>query len=480
MLVQWDRVLDLTDEMVDKWLPETEPGGALMCDSTSRPSDSKEPRSEHEFSSTNEDLDASDISSDSESDISDVESGLASLSSDDETNETGGEAVEELYLKDMRHQKMKTRKEKRSRPTGENLFSSRKRSSNHLVQDHDEEDDFSPAQSLHEKQSLMKAETSLSLTPARLDRTGGVLMTKFGKRLRQRMPSLSPLSSSLSSSLSTFSSLSSSLSLSSLSFWSSQLKQSLVESAWFSRVDEILLQNKLLQLFAGVMRPAEHFFNTSWQLFTSVAVTSNASLPPPLVSSCHFDSNPASEPSTFNNSCSNTGDDSTNWPVEQKAVAVPSQQLHISVHNEYSPLSSVSITSTASLSVTIVPRRTSFETSSSSNALPAIAEQATPTPVATLSSPSVSIDSSLSSLTSSATTSTSAKWSSSHPLPLSVLSPNGNSELPASPHSASYEPVLQDFVSQLRSTMGVSWDDRLAQPASHFFHTALSLKPKCA
>ena len=77
------------------------------------------------------------------------------------------------------------------------------------------------------------------------------LAHKLGSRLRQRVPTLRTVRA-----------------------LGDSLKTQLTESAWFVKVDEILMQNALIQAMSQtlgrVVQPAEHFFNTSVQLFASL------------------------------------------------------------------------------------------------------------------------------------------------------------------------------------------------------------------
>ena len=145
--------------------------------------------------------------------------------------------------------------------------SGKKRSSDHFdryEQDEHESvytDDSDEAENEHDSYNPLSSSLTVPPLPSHPDRTGQVLITKFGKRLRQRIPSALSLHPS-----STF------LSPLSLASFSSDLKQRLMESSWFTLVDDILMQNALVKALAAFVRPAEHFFQTSLQLWSSQRV----------------------------------------------------------------------------------------------------------------------------------------------------------------------------------------------------------------
>lgn len=93
--------------------------------------------------------------------------------------------------------------------------------------------------------SAVYAAASNTVSP----RTSVGLASKVSKRLRQRMPSFPSFPPAL------------------VAGWADNVRARLTDDRWFSGVDEILLQNTFVQALAAIMQPADHFFNTSLQLF---------------------------------------------------------------------------------------------------------------------------------------------------------------------------------------------------------------------
>jgi hypothetical protein len=82
---------------------------------------------------------------------------------------------------------------------------------------------------------------SEDLSQKKRPRTVRDIASKFSRRVKQRMPSLETLTA--------------------------LIKSKLIDSAWFTKVDEILMQNILMKSFGAFARPAEHFYDTAANTF---------------------------------------------------------------------------------------------------------------------------------------------------------------------------------------------------------------------
>ena len=410
LLKQWDRVLGLGDDMMERWLPERvesverrrlEPGR----DEKDGDDGGHKPQLQPPQVSSR----GAWVHRERQVDFEDDDEGALSSSSSESSPDSP--PFEPLDSGGPRLRR-----------------SSKKRSSEHLHrygEEEEEEEDGGPLAGDAAEDDLLLSPTSplsssLTLSPlyAHPDRSTQVLITKFGKRLRQRIPSI-PSSSSL------------------LSSFTVDLRQRLTDSSWFTLVDEILMQNALVKALAAFVRPAEHLFTTALNLFTSgrenVRRLEAPAVEAPLdaVDEGEEDDGRSSSTGMVLKADAEPNAARTASPAESSTS--PSQFAFVAP----SPISS---------SVPDVPAL------DASPARPSAAPRPVAPSAASAFAPRVVAPSPSSFVLSS-------------PSPAS-LSPS--SSLPSS------DPVVDDFVFNLRERLGGSWDDRLFQPARSFYHTAQS------
>ena len=229
LLAKWDRVLGLTDNMIDRYLPE-------RTDSEPRPpqlmSGADSGKRRHQLNINGSSEDYSDYSDSDDSDISeldddDVDDHVFDMDLDHHTNNNISSA---------------SSSDSDSSHNINGISTNKKRTNDHLYIFSDVDGD-----------------TTIDLiSPTSLDREHSVpgIAQKLNKRIRQRIPSIS-------NSISTVTQLSNKT----VDVYTDELKQILSDNGWFTTVDTLLMQNMFVKALASFIRPAEHFFNTSLHLF---------------------------------------------------------------------------------------------------------------------------------------------------------------------------------------------------------------------
>ena len=507
LLKQWDRVLGLGDDIMDRWLPEKEEADMdrKQIESGQREDeadDNMQLQQQHqgaELRREQEEMKLDAAGSGQWHRAETVDSGFdsdhpSSPSLSELESSPDGSPLQPPALSDSIFRPVTGA----TAVTGLRLRSNKKRSSEQLDRYADvfgEEAAVSEAPAAAAAASAVGgavlSSSLLAVSPlsaSHPDRTGQVLMTKFGKRLRQRMPAI-PAMSSLS--------LSSSSSL--LSSFTSDLKQRLMDSSWFTLVDEILMQNALVQALAAFVRPAEHFFNTSLQLFTThnqervgeirrleaaAAIededeqqTQRKEAGAARMEEEEDDDADAEEEDdedAAEDEDEDDGDDDPQYEMpaaERAATELLEEKMQLLSSDSDSSLSTdfnsrqlppphpVALLSFPSL--TTVPTSTVTAVSASS-----------------LFSASSPILSAAPATASPSTASSSAGSASSSLLLPRIIPPSPSSFLSVSTLSPSLspssDPVIDDFVFHLRERLGGSWDDRLYQPARSFYQAAQS------
>ena len=477
LLKQWDRVLGLGDDMMDRYLPEVEGGEEVKRIESGRMEDDER----DEKKQTSED-----------SQTSQQERWEQRVDASVATTEDDAASVPSAASSSYLHRPLNDEGPRLRR-------SGKKRSSEHLDRYEQEneslytDDSDDEVKDAHDSPyDALSSSLALTALPSHPDRTGQVLITKFGKRLRQRMPT------ALSPPLS-------------LASFSSDLKQRLIESSWFTLVDDILMQNALVKALAAFVRPAEHFFQTSLLLWSSQQADDIKMLEA-ATDDAQEDGRDAEE--TMEGLAGESAEDER-LRLEKSGMEDEGKEASSSAHgrsgeegdsggamqlDNSSPESSpappfVTPTFSSSLFTTVNPAA-----SFSSSPLPAprtshtLASQQSASHSMSASLPvSSQIQFTTSAFPATATaTATRSPPSAASIQPLSSTSPTFIPRVfPPSPSSflhpanispstalSSTDPVFDDFAFHLRERLGGSWDDRLYQPTRSFYQTAQSIRPK--
>lgn len=256
LMYQWDKVLGLTDEMMEKLLPDQETTQLLI--------EHKEQEQHHKKREEEEQQLIHGNHQETEQSIS---SSLSDSENDEDDSMTHNSDDEDIALSTDGEYDYSSNEESQS--TGDNIntsFSSftspsplpasvtaasKKRPSSHLSSSCTE---LSPL-SYDQLEEADPSAQQLILAPSNEQPgnslSGRILVTKFGKRLRQRIPPIPTIRHVKEN----------------LNEWGEQLKSTLTHQQWFQSVDEILIENPLVKAFATFVRPAEHFFDTALHLF---------------------------------------------------------------------------------------------------------------------------------------------------------------------------------------------------------------------
>ena len=489
LLKQWDRVLGLGDDMMDRYLPEVEGENDMKRLESGRMDEDEDDELEGEerMQSSKEEKHESEHvlpcerwHSRSDHSVASTEDDAASVLS----------AASSPYLP------------RPPRDEGPRLRrSGKKRSSQHLdryeQQEHDsiQTDDSDEAEDEFELDSYNTLSSSLTLPslPSHPDRTGQVLITKFGKRLRQRIPSSLSLHPSSSLSLASF---------------STDLKQRLMESSWFTLVDDILMQNALVKALAAFVRPAEHFFQTSLQLWSSQRVDDMKRLLEAAVDDsediakehaeeqadqARVEEERVGEAGMEEVEESQDGDATAAEPRNGEESSRAMQWEHSPPHSSaplvvaapiFSPSLFTTVNPAASFSLSPLPATHSNHTltshSSASQAMSATLPSSSLAAYTSAFLPATTTATQPPSLSFAAQQHLSSTASTFLPriIPPSPASFVSTSTLSPTSSSLSADPVFDDFAFHLRERLGGSWDDRLYQPTRSFYQTAQSIRPK--
>lgn len=226
LLVRWDQVLGVTDTLVDTWLPER--NDTLLLN------EQKDSIEQH----LSEDTDGEESSGHS---AAEEEEHIFTMDMEGQTQgkkPVNGTRHPRRYKRHRHHhhQHIYTSSDDETPTLQQQSANRKKRSCEHLAA-LDQEMELEPTLSNNSVKSL-------------------ALATKFGKRLKQRIPSIPHIPTVRAVSNYAYE-------------CGDDLRLKLTESSWFTRVDEILLQNTLIKTLATFIRPAEHFYNTALQLFSA-------------------------------------------------------------------------------------------------------------------------------------------------------------------------------------------------------------------
>ena len=478
LLKQWDRVLGLGDDMMDRYLPEVEGSEEMRRIESGR---MDEEQGEEDAEEKGEKQSNRGENQAGHPDRWQCHSSNSLATTEDDAVSVPSTVSSPYLSRTMDNEGPRLRR------------SGKKRSSEHLDRyeqdDHESvySDDSDEAEDDH-SDSYNQLSSSLTLPPlsSHPDRTGQVLITKFGKRLRQRIPSALSLHTS-----------SSFLSPLSLASFSTDLKQRLMESSWFTLVDDILMQNALVKALAAFVRPAEHFFQTSLQLWSSQRVEDMKRLEAAAddgeedVQGVEEEVEEVGErrmddERTIEANMEEVEQAKAGAVAEGRTEQDGSRVMQLDNSSPRAPAPPPTVpTFSASLFTTVNPAA-----SFTSSPLPSTHINHSPvsrtstTQVSTATLPTSSYmrpASTVSHWQSSFTTPQHESASSSTFLPR-IIPPSPSSFLSTSSLSPTSslpsDPVFDDFAFHLRERLGGSWDDRLYQPTRSFYQTAQSIRPK--
>jgi hypothetical protein len=239
LLLQWERVLGSADYMMERYLPEIPQRQLLACSADTNNNNN------NQLIKVTDSVDLEDslsLSSDAEYDYS----------SDEENTVMNDNNLSQSTV--VSPSDLSSAPSETSEASSWNAGKKRVYTADNCLMLDDEDESLDP--SSHQ----------LILAPADEQphdiRSGRVLVTKFGKRIKQRIPAI-PTMRDVSFNVQN---------------WGEQLKLQLQQSSWFQSVDGILMENPLVKAFANLVQPAEHFFNTSLHLFQTRTMNININI----------------------------------------------------------------------------------------------------------------------------------------------------------------------------------------------------------